>query len=81
MRRSLGGLQDGLLQILQQFISTKDTGWGGQLLTYCSICAGGIFAERLASEWKSLQDEDCRTFYGAIPALRRRAAFRSVTNP
>ena len=54
-------------ELMQQFVTTNGTGWGGQLLVILlQVVPGGIFSDRLASEWKSLEDEDVRIFYGTI---------------
>jgi hypothetical protein len=54
-------------ELVQQFLTTSGTGWGGQLLVILlQVVPGGIFSDRLVTEWKSLEDEDARIFYGTI---------------
>ncbi len=54
-------------QLESQFVSTRGMGWGGQILTILlKVVQGGVLKERLISEWKSLDDLDVRTFYGAV---------------
>ena len=75
-------------ELAQQFVSTKDSGWGGQLLAILmEVVPGGVFSERLVSEWRSLRDESVRTLYGAIciaascgVPIRSAVALRSVEN-
>ncbi len=76
-------------ELADQFVSTRPTGWAGQLLTILmQVVPGGTFRERLASEWKSLPDNDVRTFYGTICIasacgipIRSPVAFRALQTP
>lgn len=74
-------------QLVAQFTSTKPSGWGGQILTILlQVVTGGVLHERLRTEWKSLQSDDIKAFYGAIciaaacgVPVRLGVAFRTIS--
>jgi hypothetical protein len=51
--------------LVQRFVGTKDTEWGGQLLAILlEVVPGGKFVDRLRSEWDALPDDTLKWLYG-----------------